>query len=125
MPTPTAEKHHVCQSFVIRLHDDRVPVAFYAEEAIGKSVPLFADVGSSEVDRNSITNLENAKAEMDRAARERVREVKRVAQKISTKGYGKRTPPWTGVLHFEDISGDASFELVETVVRTGREDGLL
>lgn len=121
----TAEKHKICQDYVIRLHDDQVPVDFYAAEAIKQGVPFFAGVGSSEVDRNGIADLEAAKADLDRRTREKVREVRRVAHAIRAGGYAGHMPPWPGTLYFEDISGEASFDLVETAIRAGLEEGAL
>jgi len=121
----TAEKHKICEDFVIRLHDDQVPVEFYAEEAIKKNVPFFAGVGSSEVDRNGIADMDLAKSDIDTLARHKVRQVKRVAHSIAKNGYPIRTPPWPGVLYFEDISGEASFELIEIAIRAGLEEGAL
>ena len=121
----TAQKHKICQDFVIRLHDDQVPVDYYADEAIKNNVPFFAGVGSSEVDRNGIADLDWAKADIDHRTRQKVQEVKRVARSITDNGYANPKPPWPGVLYFEDISGEASFDLVETAVRAGLEEGAL
>ena len=40
----TDAKHSICRDFVMRLEDDRVPVDFYAQEAITQNVPLFVSV---------------------------------------------------------------------------------
>ena len=121
----TEHKHSVCRDYVIRLHDDRVPMDFYESEAIARNVPLFAGVGASQIDRNSIENMARAKTETTAKAVEYTESIKRVARAIKAKGYESRTPPWPGTMYFEDISSESSFELVEILVGTALEQGAL
>ena len=118
-------KHSVCRDFVIRLDDDRVPVAFYEDQAIRRGVPLFAGIGASQVDRNSIADLDAAKVEIAKTTRENVAAIKNVACTISKNGYSIRAQPWPGTVYFEDVSSEAQFGLIEIIVQSVLDNGAL
>jgi len=109
-------KHGVCADFVIRLDDDRVPVSFYQDQAIARNVPLFAGIGASQIDRNSIEDMHQARADIAATSQDYVRALKTVATAISENGYDGRSPPWPGTVYFEDISSESSFELIEIII---------
>ncbi len=121
----TELKHSVCRDFVIRLHDDRVPVSYYEDQAIQRNRPLFTGVGASQLDRNSITDMEAERQALRDVSRECVEAIKNVAQTISNTGYDERNPPWPGTVYFEDVSSESSFELMEIVVETALQNGAL
>ena len=121
----TELKHSICQDFVIRLHDDRVPVSFYEDQAIQRNRPLFTGVGASQLDRNSIMDMETESQSLRDVARECVEAVKNVALTISANGYDKRKPPWPGTVYFEDVSSESSFEFMEIIVETALSHGSL
>lgn len=119
----SAAKQSVCEQYVQRLHDDRVPVAFYRDLAIKRNVPLYAGVGSSQIDRNSNSDMTAAKAELRKVAKADVEAVKAVACAIRHNGYADRKPPWPGTIYFEDVSSESSMDLVEVIVETALADG--
>jgi len=112
----TDAKHSICRDLVIRLEDDRVPVDFYAQEAVAQNVPLFAGIGAALIDRNSIEDMEKAQHDVRDLTRERVEAIKTVAQQIKSNNYEIRRPPWPGTIYFEDINSESSFRLVEIIV---------
>jgi len=87
-------KNSVCPGYVIRLADDRTPVSFYVEQAIKYNIPLFIGIGATQVDRNSIADLELSKREIRTTTSEYVEAIKTVAQTIACNGYDSRVLPW-------------------------------
>ena len=118
-------KNSVCPDYVIRLADDRTPVSFYVEQAIKYNIPLFIGIGATQVDRNSIADLELSKREIRTTTGEYVEAIKKVARSISSNGYDSRVPPWPGTVYFEDISAESSFDLIEIIVGSTLEQGAL
>jgi hypothetical protein len=118
-------KYRICPDFVIRLDDDRVPMSFYEEQAIACNIPLVAGIGASQIDRNSISDLDAKLISIKTEAEEYVAAIKKVAATISENGYDNRKPPWPGTIYFEDISSETNIELVEIIVRAAREGGKL
>jgi len=118
-------KHSVCPDFIIRLDDDRVPMSFYQEQAIARSVPLVAGIGATQIDRNSISDLDAKRQEVKADSINYVEAIKNVAVAISQNGYDSRIHPWPGSIYFEDISSETDFELVEIIVKTALENGAL
>jgi len=118
-------KHTICRDFVIRLHDDRVPVSFYAEEAIKKNVPLFAGIGAGQIDRNSIKDFAATQTQVKSDAVEYVEAIKSVAQNISDAGHVDRSPPWPGTIYFEDVNSESDFRLINIIVTEAVRTGLL
>ncbi len=118
-------KYRICSGFVIRLDDDRVPMSFYEEQAIACNIPLVAGIGASQIDRNSISDLDAKRISIKAEAEEYVAAIKKVAAAISNNDYDNKKPPWPGTVYFEDISSETNIELVEIIVRTAREEGRL
>ena len=121
----TEAKHAVCRDYVQRLHDDFVPVDYYRDKAIQWNVPLFAGVGSSQIDRNSVTDLGSAKDALRAVAAGDVEAVKVVAETIQGQGYDNRQPPWPGTIYFEDVSSESSLELMEVIIEEALAGGQL
>ena len=118
-------KNSVCPDFVIRLAEDRTPVSFYVGQAIESNIPLFIGIGATQVDRNSIADLDIAKKEIEAMTIEYVDAIKTVARAIAKNGYELREPPWPGTVDFEDISAASKFELIEIIIDTSLKQGTL
>lgn len=118
-------KHSVCRGFVIGLRDDNMPASYYLEQAIEQHVPLFLGIGATQIDRNSIGDMEMARKTIQTFASENVEAIKTVARTIGKNGYSSRIPPWPGTVYFEDISAESSFELIEVIVDTALKQGVL
>ncbi len=118
-------KHSVCQDYIIRLDDDRVPMPFYEEQAITRNVPLFLGIGAGQIDRNSIKDMDATRISIHDTSTAYVDAIKNVAQRISKNGYDTRIPPWPGTVYFEDISSESQFELIEMIVKTTLTNGAL
>jgi hypothetical protein len=118
-------KNSVCPDYVIRLAEDRTPVTFYVEQAIRCNIPLFMGIGATQIDRNSIADLEIANLDIKTISNEYVEAIKSVARSIAENGYDSRVPPWPGTVYFEDISAESSFDLIETIVDTTLKQGAL
>ncbi len=112
----TRAKNSVCRDYVQRLHDDRVPVSYYRDKAIEWNIPLFTGVGSSQIDRNSVSDLASAKDALLQMITADIEAVKSVAQTIRENGYDNRKPPWPGTIYFEDVSSESSLELMEVII---------
>ena len=74
---------------------------------IQRNVALFLGIGASQVDRNSLADLENAKPV------------------ISQSGYDNRKQPWPGTGYFEDVSAQAQLKMIEIIVQTALENGAI
>ena len=118
-------KNSVCTDYVIRLAEDRTPSSFYVEQAIKCNIPLFMGIGATQVDRNSIADLDVAKQQIEAMTNEYVEAIKTVSHSISKNGYDSRALPWPGAIYFEDISSESNFELIETVLDTALKNGVL
>lgn len=118
-------KHSVCRDYVIRLDDDRVPMPFYEEQAIERNVPLFLGIGASQIDRNSIEDMDTTRINIQDTSVAYVDAIKNVAQTITKNGYDNKIPPWPGTVYFEDISSESHFELIEIIVKTALTNGAL
>ena len=118
-------KNSVCPDYVIRLADDRTPTDFYVDQAIKNNIPLFMGIGATQVDRNSIADLDISKQEIRTTASDYVEAVKTVARSIAKNGYASRELPWPGAIYFEDISAESNFDLIEIIVDTTLKQGAL
>lgn len=118
-------KNSVCRDFVIGLRDDQMPVTYYVEQAIKRNIPLFLGIGATQIDRNSIADLEIAKQDIAAISSDYVEGIKKVAKSIASNGYDLRVPPWPGTVYFEDISSESNFDLIEIIVDTSLKQGAL
>lgn len=118
-------KHSVCRDYIIRLDDDHVPMPFYEEQAIAHNVPLFLGIGASQIDRNSIEDMDATVKNIQHISTAYVEAIKNVAQTIAKNGYDSKMPPWPGTVYFEDISSESHFGLIETIVKTALSNGAL
>ena len=118
-------KNSVCRDYVIRLADDRIPASFYVEKAIEANIPLFMGIGATQLDRNSIADLNAAKADLTHTTSAYVEAIRTVARALIKNGYDAKVPPWPGTVYFEDVSAESSFDLIEIVVGIALNEGAL
>jgi hypothetical protein len=107
-------KYDVCRDFMMRLEADKVPVSFYVEQSINRGVPLTTGIGSGQIDRNSIPNLQIAKQELVETTGEFVEAIKTVCAAIGPPDDTLIRQPWPSHVYFEDINAQSEFELIET-----------
>ncbi len=112
----TQAKVSVNPVFIMRLEADKVDVDFYADEAIARNIPLTSGIGSPQIDRNSIADLDTAKAEIAEYARSHVAAIKRVCETIDLPEDNFVMDPWPSHIYFEDVNGQSQFDLVEIVL---------
>ena len=73
-------------------------------------------IGSCEIDRNSIDDLDQAKIDLAEAAKSYVRCIKTVCESISLPNNNFVNEPWPSHVYFEDINGETQFDLVELIL---------
>jgi len=113
----TEAKVSVNPVFIMRLEADKVDVSFYAEQAIERNIPLTVGIGSPEIDRNSIENLEKTKMETVEKARSFVAAIKRVCEVIDLPENNHVDQSWPSHIYFEDVNAESQFELVELILK--------
>ena len=104
----------------MRLESDKVDVSFYEDQAIARNLPLTVGIGSPEIDRNSIEDLEATKAEVTEKARGHVAAIKRVCEAVDLPPDNHVGQSWPSHIYFEDVNGQSQFELVEIIQREVR-----
>jgi hypothetical protein len=112
----TDAKVSVNPLFIMRLESDKVDISFYEEQAIQRNMPLTVGVGSPEIDRNSIEDLNAKKLEITDQARAHVAAIKRVCESVDLPKDNHVGQSWPSHIYFEDINGESQFELVEIVL---------
>ena len=112
----TDAKVSVNPVFIMRLEADKVNISFYEEEAIRRNLPLTCGIGSPQIDRNSIENLEATRISIREDARSFVESIKRVCETINLPEDNHVGASWPSHIYFEDINGQSHFELVEIIL---------
>lgn len=112
----TDAKVSVNPVFIMRLEADKVDISFYEEQAIQRNLPLTSGIGSPQIDRNSIEDLDATKAEFAEEARKFVDAIKRVCETIDLPENNHVAAPWPSHIYFEDVNGQSQFELVEVIL---------
>lgn len=112
----TEAKVSVNPVFIMRLEADKVDITFYEEQAIRRNLPLTSGIGSPQIDRNSIKDLEATKAEFTKEARSYVDAIRRVCETIDLPKDNHVSAPWPSHVYFEDVNGQSQFELVEIIL---------
>ena len=112
----TEAKVSVNPVFIMRLEADKVNIAFYEEQAIQRNLPLTSGIGSPQIDRNSIEDLDTTKAEIAEEARSFVEAIKHVCETIDLPADNHVGSPWPSHIYFEDVNGESQFELVEVIL---------
>ena len=120
----TEAKYSVCKTFMMRLEADKVDVSFYEDQSIQRSIPITTGIGSCQIDRNSISDLDLAKVEIAGAAQSYVESIKRVCETIELPEDNFVMDPWPSHVYFEDVNGQSHFELVELIMNEVRKGGV-
>ena len=113
----TDAKVSVCPRFIMRLEADKVDVSFYKDQAITRNMPLTSGIGSCEIDRNSIADLDMAKQEISDAARSYVEAIREVCEAIDLPENNFLDEPWPSHVYFEDINGQSQFDMIELILK--------
>jgi hypothetical protein len=119
----TKAKVSVCPRFIMRLEADKVDVSFYVDQAIQRNLPLTAGIGSPQIDRNSIGDLDATKAEITEYARIHVKAIKRVCETVDLPQDNFVMDPWPSHIYFEDVNSETQFELVELILNEVEKGG--
>ncbi len=118
-------KYSVCINFIMRLEADKVPISFYEEQAIARNIPLTTGIGSGQVDRNSVGDLDIAKKQIRETALEYVDAIKNVCKAIGLPNDSILNEPWPSHIYFEDISSQSQFEMIEIIIKSVSDHGVL
>ena len=113
----TEAKVSVNPLFVMRLEADKVDVSFYEEQAIARNMPLTVGIGSPQIDRNSIEDLDATKAETAAKAKSFVAAIRRVCETVDLPEDNHVGQSWPSHIYFEDVNGQSQFELVELILK--------
>ena len=84
---------------MMRLEADKVDVAFYRDQSLQRNIPLTTGIGSGEVDRNSIEDLEIAREQLSNAAKDYVKAIKEVCEQIDLPLNNFVNEPWPCLLY--------------------------
>ena len=119
----TDAKVSVNPVFIMRLEADKVNISFYEEEAIKRNLPLTCGIGSPQIDRNSIEDLEATRVSIGKDARSFVESIKRVCETIDLPEDNHVGASWPSHVYFEDINGQSHFELVKIILNEVYQSG--
>ncbi len=112
----TDAKVSVNPLFIMRLEADKVDISFYQQQAIERKLPLTLGIGSPEIDRNSIEDLEAAKTEAREKARKAVAAIRSVCETVDLPADNHVGQSWPSHIYFEDVNGQSQFDLVEIIL---------
>ena len=112
----TEAKVSVNPIFMMRLEADKVDISFYEQQSIARNIPLTSGIGSPQIDRNSIDDLNAAKIEIRNESRSFVESIKRVCETIELPDDNHVGESWPSHIYFEDVNGQSQFELVEIIL---------
>ena len=112
----TDAKVSVNPVFIMRLESDNVDVSFYEAQAIERNMPLTVGIGSPELDRNSIEDLEATKQKTKEMAQRHVAAIKNVCETVDLPEDNHVGQSWPSHIYFEDINALSQFELVEIIL---------
>ncbi|WP_291730162.1 uroporphyrinogen decarboxylase family protein [Leisingera sp. F5] len=102
--------------FIMRLAADKVDISFYEQEAIARNMPLTSGIGSPEIDRNSIEDLDATKAETREMARSHVAAIRNVCAHVDLPEDNYVSQAWPSHIYFEDVNLHTQFDLVEIIL---------
>ena len=112
----TNAKVSVNPIFIMRLEADKIDISFYEEQAIARNLPLTSGIGSPQIDKNSIKDIEIAKKNIREDARSFIESISRVCQTVDLPDDNHVGASWPSHIYFEDINGESHFDLVEIVL---------
>lgn len=102
--------------FIMRLAADNVDISFYEDQAVKRNMPLTSGIGSPQIDRNSIEDLEAKKAEVREMARTHVAAIRNVCANIDLPEDNHVGQAWPSHIYFEDVNLHTQFDLVEIIL---------
>ncbi|WP_291735858.1 uroporphyrinogen decarboxylase family protein [Leisingera sp. F5] len=102
--------------FIMRLAADLVDISFYEQQAIERNMPLTSGIGSPQIDRNSIEDLDAAKAETRGMARTHVAAIRNVCAHVDLPEDNHVGQAWPSHIYFEDVNLHTEFDLVEIIL---------
>ena len=100
----------------MRLEADKIVASLCAKQAIEINLPLTSGIGSPQIDKNSIIDIEIAKTNIREDARSFIKSISRVCQTVDLPGDNHVGASWPSHIYFEDINGESHFDLVEIVL---------
>ena len=106
----TEAKVSVNPGFIMRLEADKMDISFYEEQSIQRNIPITVGIGSGEIDRNSIGDLDAAKADISKTAQSYVESIKRVCETIDRPEDNSVQDPWPSHIYFEDVNGQSHLD---------------
>ena len=112
----TNAKVSVNPIFIMRLEADKIDISFYEEQAIARNLPLTSGIGSPQIDKNSIKDIEIAKKNIREDARSFIKSISQVCQTVDLPDDNHVGASWPSHIYFEDINGESHFDLVEIVL---------
>ncbi|MCH1478263.1 MAG: hypothetical protein L7U43_09730 [Arenicellales bacterium] len=112
----TNAKVSVNPIFMMRLEADKIDISFYEKQAIARNLPLTSGIGSPQIDKNSIKDIEIAKKNIREDARSFIKSISRVCQTVDLPDDKHVGASWPSHIYFEDINGESHFDLVEIVL---------
>lgn len=112
----TNAKVSVNPIFIMRLEADKIDISFYEKQAIARNLPLTSGIGSPQIDKNSIKDIEIAKKNIREDARSFIESISRVCQTVDLPDDNHVGASWPSHIYFEDINGESHFDLVEIVL---------
>ena len=112
----TNAKVSVNPIFMMRLEADKIDISFYEKQAIARNLPLTSGIGSPQIDKNSIKDIEIAKKNIREDARSFIKSISRVCQTVDLPDDNHVGASWPSHIYFEDINGESHFDLVEIVL---------
>ena len=105
-------KRNICPNFVIKLHDDTLPLGVYVQASKRFGLPLYVGIGATRLDRNSVVDIEAAERTLETDARvyaSAVLEARRAAENIADQS-------WPGGVYIEDINAESHPRLIQAVI---------
>ena len=112
----TNAKVSVNPIFIMRLEADKIDISFYEKQAIARNLPLTSGIGSPQIDKNSIKDIEIAKKNIREDAQSFIKSISRVCQTVDLPDDNHVGASWPSHIYFEDINGESHFDLVEIVL---------
>ncbi|XXK27367.1 hypothetical protein ACMAZH_09255 [Arenicellales bacterium nBUS_45] len=112
----TNAKVSVNPIFMMRLEADKIDISFYEKQAIARNLPLTSGIGSPQIDKNSIKDIEIAKKNIREDAQSFIKSISRVCQTVDLPDDNHVGASWPSHIYFEDINGESHFDLVEIVL---------
>lgn len=112
----TDAKVSVNPIFMMRLEADKIDISFYEKQAIARNLPLTSGIGSPQIDKNSIKDIEIAKKDIREDTRSFIKSISRVCQTVDLPDDNHIGASWPSHIYFEDINGESHFDLVEVIL---------